>query len=519
MALARKRELSPSLWPFADRCMRRRLRGLLHTAHPPTTPHSPSLTPQGNKRITIRTSALEEKATACSMLQSYATELKGAFLPYVQDVAKILVPLIKFRYMDDVRTASMMAMPELLQSAVLGLQESQPGASQTLVFDLKNFMFAPIMEQLRVEPDVETLNSMLNGLSALIDIGEAPSDEAATADPAKAQLAIGAAQAAAFTSEQQQACTNVLFDILRQSIERRGERSKDPEDDEPDEEEEEQIAGEQEREENLISSIVECLGSFLKVHHSSYLPVFEESMANFIMTKMLQPTSVSSDRTAALCVFDDVIEHCSADGGSSRYIDGLFPAYLTYAQDESTDVRQAAVYGIGVLAEFAAAQLDETKQQQAAQALVQVIERPGSRDEENATATDNAVSALGKLCKLSETIAAPALPRWLTYLPLKDDVSEALLVHKQLASFVEASNVHLLGAQHERLPDVIIVFGQILEGEASDEELNRRIGHLLRQVHASLPHVLQALPSYPGFAKLTAEQRGALEKAISSAGA
>ena len=48
-------------------------------------PHPNPLRGQGNKRITIRTSALEEKATACSMLHSYASELKGGFLPYVQE--------------------------------------------------------------------------------------------------------------------------------------------------------------------------------------------------------------------------------------------------------------------------------------------------------------------------------------------------------------------------------------------------------------------------------------------------
>ena len=53
---------------------------------------------QGNKRITIRTSALEEKATACAMLRTYAQELKEAFYPYVQQVAQVLVPLIKFQY-------------------------------------------------------------------------------------------------------------------------------------------------------------------------------------------------------------------------------------------------------------------------------------------------------------------------------------------------------------------------------------------------------------------------------------
>ena len=89
-------------------------------------------------------------------------------------------------------------------------------------------------------------------------------------------------------------------------------------------------------------------------------------------------------------------------------------------------------------------------------------------------------------------------------------------MHGQLAALVEASNVHLLGAQHERLPDVVLVFGQILESDVIDEALTTRVVHLLKQVHAGLPHVLQQLPAHPGFAKLTEEQRKALERALSS---
>ena len=70
----------------------------------------------GHKRITIRTSALEEKATACTMLTTYAQELKEGFFPYVESVAQVLIPLIKFQYLDDVRTGAMSAMPELLDS-------------------------------------------------------------------------------------------------------------------------------------------------------------------------------------------------------------------------------------------------------------------------------------------------------------------------------------------------------------------------------------------------------------------
>ena len=105
---------------------------------------------------------------------------------------------------------------------------------------------------------------------------------------------------------------------MMESAERRDERAKAQEE-EADEEEEEQMAGEAEREEILVSNVVECVGTLMKAHHSAYLPVFEEQMAQIVMA-MLQPAAIDSDRSAALCVFDDLIEHCSADGGAQRYV-------------------------------------------------------------------------------------------------------------------------------------------------------------------------------------------------------
>lgn len=58
--------------------------------------------PLGDKTLTIRTSALEEKATACNMLCCYAEELKEGFLPWMRQVADIMVPLLKFWFHEDV---------------------------------------------------------------------------------------------------------------------------------------------------------------------------------------------------------------------------------------------------------------------------------------------------------------------------------------------------------------------------------------------------------------------------------
>lgn len=60
----------------------------------------------GDKRIGIKTSVLEEKATACNMLCCYADELKEGFYPWIDQVAPTLVPLLKFYFHEEVRKAA-----------------------------------------------------------------------------------------------------------------------------------------------------------------------------------------------------------------------------------------------------------------------------------------------------------------------------------------------------------------------------------------------------------------------------
>ena len=72
---------------------------------PPPSPSMETLT-IGDKRIGIRTSVLEEKATACNMLCCYADELKEGFFPWIEQVAQLMVPLLKFYFHEEVRKAA-----------------------------------------------------------------------------------------------------------------------------------------------------------------------------------------------------------------------------------------------------------------------------------------------------------------------------------------------------------------------------------------------------------------------------
>ncbi|XLS55041.1 hypothetical protein HN51_004796, partial [Arachis hypogaea] len=79
----------------------------------------------GDKRIGIKTSVLEEKATTCNMLCCYADELKEGFFPWIDQVAETLVPLLKFYFHEEVRKAAVSSIPELLSSSKLAIEKGQ----------------------------------------------------------------------------------------------------------------------------------------------------------------------------------------------------------------------------------------------------------------------------------------------------------------------------------------------------------------------------------------------------------
>ena len=68
-----------------------------------------------------------------------------------------------------------------------------------------------------------------------------------------------------------------------------------------------------------------------------------------------------------------------------------------------------------------------------------------SREEENETATENAVAALGRVLEshgtaIEESAAAQSWNVWVNSLPLAEDKIEARYVHAQLVRHVEASD-------------------------------------------------------------------------------
>ena len=198
-----------------------------------------------------------------------------------------------------------------------------------------------------------------------------------------------------------------------------------------------------EDEEALMSDLIDSIGYLIKLFGADYLPIFERVVNPFI-SQILHVDNNDALNCNAVCLYDDVVEHCGQ--GAHKYLDICFPAMIHYYKSEHALLRQAAVYGLGQVAQNA----PEVFRPSAAGIvtdLTKLLNTAEAKLEENIDATENAVSVVGRICSLySDAVnTAEILPVWLQFLPLRNDEDEARYSHELLCRLVEAKNPSILG--------------------------------------------------------------------------
>jgi hypothetical protein len=443
----------------------------------------------GDKRIGIKTSVLEEKATACNMLCCYADELKEGFYPWIDQVAPTLVPLLKFYFHEEVRKAAVSAMPELLRSAKLAIEKGlAPGRNDSYIKQLSDYIVPALVEALHKEPDTEICASMLDALNECVQISGPILEES-----------------------QVKSIVDEIKQVITASSSRKRERAERAKAEDFDAEEGELLKEENEQEEEVFDQVGEILGTLIKTFKASFLPFFDE-LSSYIMPMWGKDKS-AEERRIAICIFDDVAEQCRES--ALKYYDTYLPFLLEACNDENSDVRQAAVYGLGVCAEFGGAAFKPLVGE-ALSRLNVVIRHTDAQKTDNVMAYDNAVSALGKICQFhrGSIDSAQVIPAWLSCLPIKGDLIEAKVVHDQLCSMVERSDAELLGPNNQYLPKIVSVFAEVLCAgkELATEGTISRMINLLRQLQQTLPPATLAST----WSTLQPQQQLALQTILSS---
>ncbi|KAI0224095.1 Importin-5 [Lamellibrachia satsuma] len=434
----------------------------------------------------IRTAGLEEKATACQMLVCYARELKEAFAEYTEQVVKIMVSHLKFYFHDElesscvsgVRIAATESLPYLLECAKIR------GADYRL--NMWQYICPELLKAIDSEPDNDIKSEHLNALAHCIE-----------------KMGCGC-----FTPEQLLELVGILTKILSEHFDRQAARQEKRKDEDYDDDVEETLIEEDDEDVYILSKVSDVMHGLFSTHKDAILPFFDQLLPLFV--KLLGAERPWADRQWSLCIFDDLVEHTGAV--SLNYQQYFLQPVVHYVCDKQPEVRQAASYGIGIMAQFGGQGYSQALTE-AMPLLLKVIQDPESRVQENLSATENCISAVMKICKYNPTSVSvdEILPHWLSWLPVWEDEDEAVHVYGYLCDLIEMNHPLVLGENNQNLPRIMSIIAEAFLKDAitPTSDVGKRLANIVRQVQNN-GEIFQAC-----LAQLNEHQQQVLSSAMS----
>uniref|UniRef100_A0A3Q1LV36 Importin 5 n=2 Tax=Bos TaxID=9903 RepID=A0A3Q1LV36_BOVIN len=281
-------------------------------------------------------------------------------------------------------------------------------------------------------------------------------------------------------------------------------------DEDYDEQVEESLQDEDDNDVYILTKVSDILHSIFSSYKEKVLPWFEQLLP--LIVNLICPHRPWPDRQWGLCIFDDVIEHCSP--ASFKYAEYFLRPMLQYVCDSSPEVRQAAAYGLGVMAQYGG---DNYRPfcTEALPLLVRVIQSADAKTKENINATENCISAVGKMMKFKPDCVnvEEVLPHWLSWLPLHEDKEEAVQTFNYLCDLIESNHPIVLGPNNTNLPKIfsIIAEGEMHEAIKHDDPCAKRLANVVRQVQTSGGLWTECI------AQLSPEQQAAIQELLNSA--
>ena len=412
----------------------------------------------GDTKFCINAMSLDEKDVACHMLYQFAKDQPVGFLPYVLRTAAIMKDLMGYQYNARVRAAATTIVPLLLKSIVKGMDSGQPlnglnggneaedGQPRKQWHGVLDVLFEPFMRSLLAEPDVVEQVPILEVLGQICSV-------------------VGQCTFWSFTEHQLLCIAEVLEAILTESQQRCKERVDDASG-------QRLIADAQRRAETewaneveveLTAHCIDVIEYTLKAEGERFIDCLDQKGLGKAAMAMLQKEEryqTDAERLQALCILIDCMEY----GGklaANKYLNWLYPVICAFVDDEDADIRQTAIFGLGVLGKCGylreldveykwltrlIGEVEEFKQNEADRE--EAGDDAEDEDEEAELARylifENMVSAIGKVVRyqpppqnMQHLDAGKILREWIRWLPLEHDQEEFNSVADNLLYFVQ----------------------------------------------------------------------------------
>jgi len=266
----------------------------------------------GDKKIQIKTSLIQEKALACSVLESLFEDVPQGMAACVEQVSPIMVTLLTFPYNSEIRESAAKCLALMLKA----LPPHAPKA------DLLRHFVVHLLEAIKTETDVDVACEVVEAFHRCIGVCDAnslPDDLVAK-------------------------CADILKKVFDESLRRRKLVTKQQKEVHDDDEEVEKLEAENEGEEMLLDQVTEAVGVMVKKCRA-FIPSFATTFYPLCMD-LLGPQYGDVERRLAICAFDDFVEHGSQISAAAvePFMPQILAALLQGSVTSDAPLLQASVY-------------------------------------------------------------------------------------------------------------------------------------------------------------------------------
>lgn len=369
----------------------------------------------GDKKVAISTSALENKINACRLLNLLIKSLGKLYSPWVSDTLSI-IPLINFQMNPDVRKFS-------LKSIVLLADACTQNQLDSLILTVFPYFVQNIAEKNKTFPEdvSKFIESMVTigiksevltsiGLSGALKVSETLSEcikEVFSRKSVRNTIRSRISDCSLYTEELEvmEEAESIDMKILRDSV--------------------------------------ELIGILLKSFKSQFQSIFISNFHSLMGGLLCNPSSTEDELISSICLFCDYIEHTGdlLEFNSSNLLQELIKS----CYNGNCNIRQCAVFGIGLAAVHASSSVYCKYLDHCVNACKHILALPGSMSPELITSTECAAGTVGKI---SLAYREDLCPLWMSYLPFKSDPEEACIAHDlflnhyhTLQKYPSASNI------------------------------------------------------------------------------
>jgi len=388
----------------------------------------------GTKQLAINTTSLQHKVNACRILYDLVCNLKSAFAPYVETTVSTMKNLFNFSFNGDVRKFSIKTV-----AASVGCCTDEVQAQTLLRVVLPIFTQELQNAQMLAQDAKRLLRGVLEALENvqnLAVVGLAGANELA----------------------------NLLASHAKQVFERKVARANEMQqfaDPELYTDEIEMLKSEDEVDDKILQTVMEVVGKLLRSFKSEFQSTFLNCFKDMYSQLLVKASPSDLELLSAVCMFDDYVEYTHDlmwDNDKSPIVDNM----LKNCSLNNPEIKQSAVYGVGVCAQVAENSKFQVYLPNALEAVKSVLSQKDSKYD---IARDCAVGALGKIALYQKQ---DMIQEWISYLPIKAEPEEAQSVNKLFLN--NLSNLSGYQGTDEVIRQLVALINQESTKEILDEE-------------------------------------------------